>query len=420
MVSRLNKILMDLKHLPRNIWVLAVGWLFWSPVQSMSGPYIQLYLSRLGATPEDMSLVQSLQQYANAVARVIGGYIADRHGRKKVIWIGTLLVSITYLLMVFASEWRSYAIFSSLNSLFLFYQPALEGIQADSVLLEARGRTYALMSFISGLASSMAPLGGAFAVNLLGLVDGVRLSFLLSALVGFFITWMRSKFMEETIPPNSHNQGFIASYKKTLSILRGKIATLVLVDVILNLIGGITFLGNYYIYYYLGVDATSLGILATLGGVTSLLFTLPAGFIADKRGRSFSIIWGYILGTLNLMIFVVIPPHASYTLTLLIASTLLGSIGGPLYGIAYSALRADLVPKEHRGRVYAIWGIPPTIAWSIGAMIGGWMYNSLNPYMPFVAGLLLRLLLTPLIIVLFKNITSHIDEKLRGNVLRER
>ncbi|MGB9785955.1 MAG: MFS transporter [Infirmifilum uzonense] len=410
-----REVFSKVKGLPRNIKVLAAGWLLWSPVQAMSGPYIQLYVSRLGATTEDISIVQSFQQLANAASRVIGGYIADRHGRKKIIIIGTLLVSLIYLLMVFAPDWRSYAILTGLNSLSLFYQPALEGIQADSVMLQTRGRTYAFVNFLSGLASSVAPLGGAAAVNALGIVDGVRLSFLLSAIVGFFIAWMRLRYMEETLPTSDNHGGFVEAYRKALAVMKQHITNLILVDVILNFLGGVTFLGNYYMYYYLGVDKTGLGLLATLGGVTGLLFTLPAGYIADKQGRGFSILWGHILGTLSLLVFVLTPPHTSYTMPLLAFSSLMGSLGGPLYGIAYSTLRADLVPKEHRGRVYALMGIPPVIAWSIGAIIGGWMYNALSPHTPFVAGLILRVLLTPLLIVLFKSVTLVIDQQLTGN-----
>ncbi|MEZ0345840.1 MAG: MFS transporter [Infirmifilum sp.] len=405
----------SLRKLPKNIKVLAVGWLFWSPVQAMAGPYLQLYVSRLGATPEELSLVQSIQQYANAAARVIGGYISDRHGRKKIIWIGTLLVSLAYLIMVFASDWRTYALASGLNSLFLFYQPALEGIQADSVALEARGRIYSFVSFMSGLASSVAPLGGATVVNALGLIEGVRLSFLLSAVIGFFIAWIRMKYMEETLTPDENGEGFVEAYKKTLVILKGSIAVLMMVDIATNFIGGIAFLGGYYQYYYLGVDKTGLGVLATIGGVISLILTLPAGYIADKKGRGFSIFWGFTLGTVSLLLFVLTPPRSYITFPLLVASTVFGSIGGPLYGIAYSTLRADLVPKEQRGRVYAVLGIPPTIAWSVGAGLGGWMYSSLGPQAPFTASLLLRLLLTPLLLYFFWTITKQVDAKLRDN-----
>lgn len=414
MAGKLSRLASSLKRIHRNIWVLATGWLFWSPVQSMAGPYVQLYLSRLGAAPEDLSLVQSLQQYANAAARIVGGYFADRHGRKKIIWVGTLLVAATYLLMAVAEDWRFYAFASSLNSLSLFYQPALESIQADSVLLEARGRTYAFIQFASGLVSSVAPLGGAAVVNTLGLVDGVRLSFVLSGLVGFVIAWIRLKYMVETLPPNTNGEGFLEAYRSSLRILRGNIVYLLVIDVIQNLVGAMTFLGNYYMFYYLGIDKTGLGVLATLGGVTGLLFTLPAGYIVDKRGRGPSLTWGYLLGTISLLVFVATPPRAPTALPLLALSSVIGSLGGPLYGLAWGSLRADLVPKEHRGRIYALLGIPPTIAWSIGAMIGGWMYSSLGPQTPFTASLLLRVLLAPLLLALFREMTLRVDAQLKG------
>ncbi|QOJ79358.1 MFS transporter [Infirmifilum lucidum] len=380
----------------------------------MTGPYIQLYLSRLGAMPEDLSLVQSLQQYGNALSRVVGGYFTDRHGRKKIIWVGTMLVSATYLLMALVSDWRLYAVISSVNSFSLFYQPALESIRADSVALDARGRIYAFIQFLSGLTSSLAPLGGAAVVNALGLVDGVRLGFILSGLVGFAIAVARLKYLEETLPSNNA-EGFLEAYREALKLIKSSIASMLVVDVLLNLVGAMTFLDNYYMFYYLGVDKTALGVLATVGGLTGLLFTLPAGFVVDKYGRGLALTWGYILGTLNLLIFVLTPPKTRATLPLLLLSAVIGSIGGPLYGLAHDSLRADLVPKEYRGRVFALLGIPPAIAWSAGAMIGGWMYSALGPQIPFIASLALRILLAPLLIALFKDMTRLIDEQLRDN-----
>ncbi len=414
MVFKTSSISNTLRRIPRNIWVLATGWLFWSPVQAMTAPYIQLYLSGLGATPGDISLVQSLQQYGNALSRVVGGYFADKHGRKRIIWVGTLLVSVTYLLMALASDWRLYAVISSVNSFALFYQPALESIQADSVALDARGRIYAFIQFLTGLTSSLAPLGGAAAVNALGLVGGVRLGFVLSGLVGLAIAVARLKYLEETLSSNNA-ESFLEAYRKALKFMKGNIASMLLVDVVFNLVGAMTFLGNYYMFYYLGVDETALGVLATVGGLTGLLFTIPAGFVVDRHGRGLALTWGYILGTLNLLIFVLTPPKTHATLPLLLLSAVIGSMGGPLYTLAHDSLRADLVPKEYRGRVFAILGIPPAIAWSAGAMIGGWMYSALGPQMPFIASLVLRILLAPLLISLFKGMTRLIDEQLRGN-----
>jgi len=171
----LRRVKGSLRKIPRNIRTLAFGWLVWSPVQAMASPYAQLYVSKLGATPGDISLVQSASQMANAFSRLIGGFLSDKYGRKKVLWIGTLLVAGTYLLMALAPDWQSFALANVLNGISLFYQPALEGIQADSIPVALRGRMNAVLQLVPGLATSLSPICGAYIVNTFGILEGMRI-----------------------------------------------------------------------------------------------------------------------------------------------------------------------------------------------------------------------------------------------------
>jgi len=413
----LAKVKDSFKKIPKNIRVLAFGWLVWSPVQAMAGPYTQLYVSKLGASPEDISLVQSATQIANSFSRLLGGFLSDKYGRKKILWIGTLLVAGTYLLMAIAPDWQTYAISNVLNGISLFYQPALEGIQADSVPISLRGRMNAILSLVPGLASSLSPLGGAYLVNIFGIVEGVRIIFFLSFLTGIITALSRLFWIEETITAKdtiNASGNFLFSYIDALRKISHETYLLMTTDILLNLVGAMTFLGNYYMYYYLEVDKNGLAILATVGSVVNLLLLLPVGKIVDTRGRNFSITLGFLLGTLSQVIFVLAPPSSWLTLPLLLLSTTIGSVAGVFYGLAYSSLRADLVPKEYRGRVYALWGLFPSFTWSLGALIGGWMYNNLGPTSPFVSSLLLRLLLSPLLLFWYRQLTYKVDKVIRS------
>lgn len=413
---RLSRVVEGLRRLPRNIKVLALGWLAWSPVQSMSGPYLQLYLSSLGASPEQISAVQSLQNVVNAASRVVGGYLTDKKGRKKIIWLGTALVSAAYALMALAPSWAAYAAASILNSAALFYQPALESIQADSVAMHLRGRTYAALQLLSGSLSSVAPLGGAALVNNLGVVEGVRVSLALSAAVGLGVALARYKWLEETLREPGSGGSLISAYREVLSRLRGPIRDIVTLDAALNFLGGLTLLGNYYVYYFLGLDATGLALLSSTSAVVGLLSTIPSGYLVDLRGRGLPLQLGIHLGTASLILFVAAPPRSAPTLPLLLLSGVVGAIGGSLYGLAHSALRADVFPLESRGRVYALLGLPTAIAWSAGAALGGWLYSALGPRAPFLASLALRLALTPVLALLARRLSRDVDAVINGGL----
>jgi MFS family permease len=54
-----------------------------------------------------------------------------------------------------------------------------------------------------------------------------------------------------------------------------------------------------------------------------------------------------------------------------------------MMGSATSALIADLVPKEHRGKVNGSRGFWTMITGSLGALTGGWIYDNINHQIPF-------------------------------------
>uniref|UniRef100_A0A7J3X760 MFS transporter n=1 Tax=Thermofilum pendens TaxID=2269 RepID=A0A7J3X760_THEPE len=413
---KLSQLVEGARGLPRNIKVLALGWLAWSPVQSMSRPYLQLYLGSLGANPEQISAVQSVQNVVNAASRVVGGYLADKKGRKRIIWLGTVLVSASYALMALAPSWTVYAAASVLSSAVLFYQPALESIQADSVAMHLRGRVYAALHLLSGSLSSVAPLGGAALVNCLGMENGVRVSLALSAAVGLGVALARYKWLEETLREPGSSGSLVSAYREVFSRLSGPIRDMVALDAALNFLGGLTLLWNYYVFHFLGVDATGLAAISSVSSVVGLLSTIPSGYLVDLRGRGLSLQLSIHLGTASLLLFVAAPPRTAYTLPLLLLCGIVEAVGGSLYSLAHSALRADVFPLESRGRVYALLGLPPAVAWSAGAAVGGWLYAALEPRAPFLASLVLRLALTPLLVSLSRRLARDVDAAINGRL----
>jgi MFS family permease len=66
---------------------------------------------------------------------------------------------------------------------------------------------------------------------------------------------------------------------------------------------------------------------------------------------------------------------------------------------AGSALTADLVPREHRGKVNGSRGFFSTIALSIGMFAGGWFYDNLGHQIPFLLQFIM--IIPPIILVYF-------------------
>jgi predicted MFS family arabinose efflux permease len=64
-------------------------------------------------------------------------------------------------------------------------------------------------------------------------------------------------------------------------------------------------------------------------------------------------------------------------------SALLLVAAGIYYAPAHEALQADLTPGSTRGRISALWDQSSAIALGVGALVGGFAFESLGSAVPF-------------------------------------
>ena len=83
---------------------------------------------------------------------------------------------------------------------------------------------------------------------------------------------------------------------------------------------------------------------------------------------------------------------------LIVAMSLVGMIQ-VLIGGAAQALSADLVPREHRGKVNGSRGFFSMLSMSAGMFAGGWLYDNVGHQVPFLVQFIL--IIPPLLLVHF-------------------
>jgi MFS family permease len=146
----------------------------------------------------------------------------------------------------------------------------------------------------------------------------------------------------------------------------------------------------------IGLSPSDWGTILLVESVVRLLFFIPAGLLVDRWGRTNSLLGAMILSLVSIPLFVFV---SSYTAVLLIRVSVAVSFAIAIP--ACTALMADIVPRENRGRVMALVGqggimIGPagggtggpavgfliTIPMMAASLIGGYLY-ALNPAYPW-------------------------------------
>ena len=90
--------------MPRDLILLAVGLFIWGFGESAFFAFQPLYLQQLGADPVQIGAILGAYGVAGGLAHIPAGYLADRIGRRPLLWIAWIQGLLATWIMALASE----------------------------------------------------------------------------------------------------------------------------------------------------------------------------------------------------------------------------------------------------------------------------------------------------------------------------
>jgi MFS family permease len=130
----------------------------------------------------------------------------------------------------------------------------------------------------------------------------------------------------------------------------------------------------------LGLAPKDVGLLFTISGLSVFAMILPAGFVIDKVGRK----WATVPSTgIPAIAFLLIPFTESFFQLAVLVSFLGVSNGLSLGSLATSTY--DVVPAAARGRLQAARRTMAEIGGVSAPLLGGFLADTFNPGVPFLA-----------------------------------
>ena len=199
MPSVFSKLREELSFIRGNLLVLIVSYMMFRISGGLIGSFSSLYYRELGASPFLLGVIGSVGSLVLALIRIPGAYVADRYGRKNIIAVFTYATSLCFLIYALAPDWRFILLAVVIQNLCNVYYPALDAMEADSIPLERRGTGYASTQILPHLTVLGAPLVSGYLVETMGLVPGVRVSYVIAAVGGLASAVTRTFFLKETL-----------------------------------------------------------------------------------------------------------------------------------------------------------------------------------------------------------------------------
>jgi sugar phosphate permease len=77
-------------------------------------------------------------------------------------------------------------------------------------------------------------------------------------------------------------------------------------------------------------------------------------------------------------------------------------VTGIYYAPAHEALQADLAPRTVRGRITGLWGVSSAFSGALGTLMGGLLFQTVNPALPFYLFTAAELTAALLLIIIVK------------------
>lgn len=388
--SKIRKFAENFSFLKGNLLILTISWMVWFPALRLTDTYAQPYIKELGASIFILGAINSISTATLAIVRILGGYIADRFGRKNILCLMSFAISSTYLIYAFAPSWEWVLIAATLNSFFLLYQPAVLALRADSVPPEKRGFGFALTEWLPGMVSIPAPIIATYLVVTNGTVGGMRIAYFAAFALGTASAVIRL-LLKETLPQRKDRQqsSFQADFKtdmaEAIQFIFKNMRSVSLLYIIFNFayMGALP-LFSIYAVYFMNFGDVGWGIMYSVSYILYLLLLVPVGLTVDKFGRRNMLLLSIAFLVMFSFIYAIAPSNSPYSLLILVIAYSAILLANVAYANAVGALEADYIPREKRGRVTAALAFVAALAGAAGQVLAGFEYNSLSPQLPFV------------------------------------
>jgi MFS family permease len=389
-----------------NLLVLVASYTVFGLVSGLYEPFRSLYIRELGASPLVLGLLTSLSSVILALIRLPGAYIADRHGRRRIIVIFTFFAALSYGFYVFAPDWRLIAVAVVVSGLSHIYQPALEAIEADSMPPGKRGLGYITVYVLPGLPYLFAPALSGWVVESLGLVPGMRVVYATVFSLALLVAGIRWRYLKETVPDAEELRArhLWPAFRLSLGSIRGAWTSMGreiwFLAAFLLLFSFETPMFSLYLALYAsdaaGVSGLQWGLITSMGTVVMLLLGLPVGRLVDGFGRRRILLLAYLFST---PVLLALGHVKGFTMMALAFVSFM--VCNTLRFPAYSALQADLIPQDRRGRVLGLMGTLRNLAMVPAATVFGLLYQ-VDPVYPFYLGAAVELAAVGIILFLIK------------------
>src|SRR3954453_9862631 len=345
-------------------------------------PVLPFYAEDIGANPTQLGFLMGVYSLMQLLFAPMWGRISDRVGRKPVIMIGILGLSLSFFLMgISSSLWMLFVariiggILSSAN------MPTVMAYVADITAPEDRGKGMGIVGAAIGLGFVFGPaIGGVFSKISLSMpfyIAGV------TSVLTFFLVWL---LLKESLTKENRGQ----QDKEITSVwheLKGSQSILFFLQLFISLsLSGLEATFAYFAAEKVGLGAVELVYIFMIMGLASAVVQGGVvGRMTKKFGEGSVIQIGIVVSAIG------------FGLILLVDNFTTAAIYLTIFGIGNGVIRpsvSSLLTKSStagHGSTTGLLSSFDSLGRIIGPPLGGWLF-SITLDLPYISGIVLSII----------------------------
>ncbi|RLE48346.1 MAG: hypothetical protein DRJ18_02215 [Candidatus Methanomethylicota archaeon] len=357
----------------------------WNFAGQMVWPFSSLYYLALGASYLDLGLLSAIWSACSVFPLIIGGYMTDRFGRKKLVVSLSFGLSLINLFLAVVPSWEYLIPIMALDGFISgLRDPAFSAIIADSTKPEVRALGFAIWNFGPVLFGMFSPYIAGRLLDEMGIVASMRLLYLILFVFSFTACLLRLLFLKETLISSGVKRMALTSIIRDglLIVLKfpGKILTLFAVSALSYLVFGLAdpFWITYATRDVIGLTAAQWGLILIIQTASKLTLTPILAYVSDRFGRVKLLISSLFISAFAPVFFTLSSSFEQTIISLMLYAVCIG-----VSSITLSALLTDFIPRDMRGRAAAFQGTLNQVAFMLGSIVGGYTYQNISKSYPF-------------------------------------
>jgi MFS family permease len=365
-----------IRSLPRPVWILCAG-TFVNRFGTFVAVFLVLYLRDRGYSIAESGLVVSFYGIGNVVAAGLGGWVADRFGRRNALALSMFSSAATLLLLSQATSLPLIIVLTALAGLTgEMYRPAAAAVLTDLTPPGERIPAFALnrLAINAGFAAGPAVAGLLAEHSFVLLFIGDALT---SAAFGVLSLVALPEGVRVRRGAERRGEAIRAIFHDRMFLL----------FLISSVLGAFVYF-QAQTTFPLHVEASGLsagdyGLLISLNGLAIVLFELPLVSITQRYPYRPVLVLGSLLVGLGFALnaFANDLPELGFTV-------LVWTLGEIIYAPVAAAYVADLAPEHLRGRYQGAWGLTWGLAFVLAPGLGAAIFAWSSDGLWFTCGLL--------------------------------